>query len=339
MSAMDRSSDSSSREHCSLLRRALGLPYACAMRLRNWAYAVGLAKSYAAETPVICVGNITTGGTGKTPMVAWVVRQLRLLGRQPAILTRGYKATGGKSDEAELLKNLTAAEVVVNPDRRAGAAAAVAAGADVLVMDDGFQHRRLRRDLDIVLIDATRPFGYGACLPAGRLREPLCGLRRAGAIVITRGDQVSSDRLADLRDRLQRLAPQATLAVATHKPTGIIDEAGQTQPADSLVGRRVMLFCGLGNPEAFTRSAEALGAQIVGSCALADHVEYTPAVVRRICEAGRKAQAQILLTTQKDGVKVSAGDFSLPIRQLAVEMDITEGEEALLEKIRGVNTE
>ncbi|RLG28969.1 tetraacyldisaccharide 4'-kinase, partial [Methanosarcinales archaeon] len=147
-------------------------PYAAAMRLRRWAYRKGVLSSRSARAGVICVGNITTGGTGKTPMVAWVVDRLAQAGKTPAILTRGYRSAEGGSDEAALLKRLTGAAVVVNPDRAAGAKQALAGGADVLVMDDGFQHLRLRRDLDVVLIDATNPFGFGRCLPRGMLREP-----------------------------------------------------------------------------------------------------------------------------------------------------------------------
>ncbi|MCY2924491.1 MAG: tetraacyldisaccharide 4'-kinase, partial [Planctomycetota bacterium] len=133
----------------------LGAPYAGAVRLRRWAYRKGLLHSHKAGVPVVCVGNLTAGGTGKTPMVAWVVKHLREQGRRPAILTRGYKAHRGISDEAELLKAVTGADVVVQADRVAGAAGAIAAGADVCVMDDGYQHLRLRRDFSIVLLDAT----------------------------------------------------------------------------------------------------------------------------------------------------------------------------------------
>ena len=164
----------------SLLRAALATvagPYAGTMWLRRWMYRRALLPSRRAKVPVICIGNITTGGTGKTPMVAWVVGRLKAAGCNPAILTRGYRPAAGQSDEAELLKHLCDAPVVINGDRPAGAAQAVAGGADVLVMDDGFQHRRLRRDMDVVLIDATNPFGYGHCLPRGLLREGPSALR------------------------------------------------------------------------------------------------------------------------------------------------------------------
>jgi len=231
------------------MRSLGGVPYGAVMRLRRWAYNRGILTSHHVKVPVICVGNITTGGTGKTPMVKWVVDQLLERGKSPAILTRGYKSVDGKSDEAELLAQLTGVPVVINPDRVAGARHAIKSGANVIVMDDGFQHLRLQRDLDIVLIDAMDPFGHNACLPCGLLREPKTALRAAGAIVITRCENQSPEALENLQDQLTRLAPQAILAQAIHAPVGIIDHNGNSLPLDALAGRKVVAFCGVGNPE------------------------------------------------------------------------------------------
>ena len=280
------------------------------------------------------MGNITTGGTGKTPMVAWVVRQLQEAGRIPAVLTRGYKSVAGRSDEAELLRKLTGVDVIVKPDRVAGAKKAIAAGANVLVMDDGFQHLRLRRDLDIVLIDAfRRPFGGGCCLPVGRLREPPWVLSDADAIVITRSDLVSADSLEKLRGRLRALAPQVSLHAAAHKPLSLIDEDGQERPLSDIAGKKVFSFCGLGNPHGFFETARTLGAKTVGQKALMDHVQYTPSLVKQLSRTGEHRNAEILLTTQKDAVKLTTAKFTCPLWQLAVQMEITTGREELLEKI------
>ncbi|MCD4668808.1 MAG: tetraacyldisaccharide 4'-kinase [Actinomycetia bacterium] len=329
---MNELHDSSDCRRISRFRWAMGLPYATVMRLRRWAYRKGLFGSSAAGVPVICVGNLTCGGTGKTPMVAWVVRQLQEMGRTPAILTRGYKAVDGKADEAELLKNLTGAAVVVDPNRVRGAKTAVAGGADVLVMDDGFQHRRLRRDLDIILIDATDPFGGGACLPLGLLRESLSAMRDAGAIVITRSN-VPPEQLDSIRRRLVAHS-RAPIYTAVHKPVAIIEADGTEKPAGSLSGRTVFLFCGLGNPLGFLEQAVGLGAKVVGSQAMSDHVDYTDSLVEQLNEAADKCEAEFFLTTQKDGVKLGDKDFSRPVLQLAVEMDITGGRAELLEQIK-----
>ena len=320
----------------SLLRAGLlcaSVPYAAGMRARRWMYRRGLLPSRAADVPVICVGNITTGGTGKTPMVAWVVERLIGAGRTPAILTRGYRAVSGLSDEAELLKGLTGADVVVNGDRVIGAKTAVARGADVLVMDDGYQHRRLRRDLDIVLVDAANPFGFGHCLPRGLLREPPSALRDAGAVVITRSDTVDAGALASLRERLGQLAPDASFHAAAHRPVRLIDSAGTEHPADALAGRKVAAFCGIASPENFFETLRALGADVAATRALADHVEYTDAAAADIARMAADSGADVLVTTQKDYVKLGGTDLGGKVWQLVVEMAIVEGEGELIETV------
>ena len=319
----------------SLLRAGLlcaSLPYSAAMRLRRWLYRRGILPARSADVPVICVGNITTGGTGKTPMVAWVVARLKEAGRSPAILTRGYKAVAGVSDEAELLKELTGAHVVVNADRVAGAQSAVAAGADVLVMDDGYQHCRLRRDLDIVLVDAGNPFGFDHCLPRGLLREPTCALDDAGAVVITRSDAVDGEALGRLGDRLRGLAPNCSIHTALHRTTGAVDASGVVHLPDALSGRRVLAFCGIASPESFFRSVAAAGADIAATLALGDHVDYTDAVIAGIRAAA--AEADLLVTTQKDHVKLAGKDLGVDLWQLAVEMVVVSGEDELAAKVR-----
>ena len=314
-----------------VIGKILASPYAGVMRLRRWAYRRGIRKSHPAGVPVVCVGNITVGGTGKTPMVAWVVERLKEAGRKPAILTRGYKAVGGKSDEAELLKQLTGVSVIINSDRVAGAREAIAGGADVLVMDDGFQHLRIRRDLDIVLIDATRPFGGGACLPVGRLREPLTALRDADAIIITRSDAVSTEKLDNLRNRLVRFAPQASIHIAIHKPVKIIDENGDGLSPDALSGRKVCAFAGLGNPDAFFTTLTDIGARISEKVSFSDHAVYDSAAIERISSAS--VEADVLVTTEKDYVKLAELSLERPVWRLVVEMQITDGEQTLVDKI------
>lgn len=357
----------------SLARELLAIasvPYAAVMCIRRWGYRRGILHSSSTDmparisnrsgakirmdgeirggmapntetaraidgvhVPVISVGNITTGGTGKTPMVVWVIQRLRHAGRRPAILTRGYKSRGGVSDEAELLKAQTGVPVIVNPDRIAGAMEAIAGGADVLVMDDGFQHRRLRRDLDIVLIDATNPFGYGFCLPRGMLREPLSALRDAHAIVITHSDAISADELVRLRANLIRLAPQASISTAIHKPVCLVDAQGQKHSFESIFGKRVVAFCGIGNPPSFFESLESLGANVIATQALDDHVHYGPDTIESLKKSLSENKADFAVTTQKDMVKLSKVELGKPILALAVAMEILTGEDELALKI------
>lgn len=342
----------------SLLRTVLLLaegPYRVAMRLRRWAYRCGLLPSLDTGVAVVSVGNITTGGTGKTPMVAWAVRRLRELGRRPAVLMRGHKAVAGRSDEAELLRiemgrptgliPLAARQALMAPlptevpvftraDRRTAAVEAVAAGADVLVMDDGFQHLRLRRDLDIVLIDATCPFGFGHVLPRGLLREGLSALRSADVLVITRSDAVDAAELADLRERLAVLAPQASLHTAAHRPMRLTDQNGDPHDLGELAGKRVLAFCGLGNPQQFFDMLKALGADPVATAAFDDHAIYGPRELGQLEKLAAAKGAQLAVTTAKDAVKLPTGWLSRPLWKLAVEMEIIDGRAELLARIQ-----
>lgn len=310
-----------------------GRTYGDMMAWRRWHYRKGIYRSRRADVPVICVGNITTGGTGKTPMVAWVVEQLAAVGASPAIVTRGYKAREGKSDEAEMLSQLCDCRVVVNADRVAGAKTAVVAGADVVVLDDGYQHRRLKRDLDIVLIDATNPFGYGYVLPRGLLRERPTALADAHAVVITRSDQISPDELADLRGKLKEYAPGASMHASAHRPVGLLDEHGERLDVGELAGKRVVAFCGLGNPAGFFGTVRQVGACGVAEVAYDDHAVYDDKTVEQINELADSTDAEILVTTQKDAVKLAGLNFDRPLRQLMVRMTVVEGRYELVAKI------
>ncbi len=313
---------------------AASKPYGWLMRLRRWGYRAGLLPVRSARAPVICVGNVTTGGTGKTPMVAWIVERLKDHGRRPAILLRGYKATAGRSDEAELLRQTAGVAVIVNADRVAAAEAACADGADVLVMDDGFQHLRLGRDLDVVLIDATNPFGFGHCLPRGLLREPLSALRSAHALVITRSDQVEPEALADLRLRLARAAPNAAVCTAVHELIGIIDPSGRRLPVSELAGTDVCAFCGIANPGGFFATLERAGARVLAKLTFDDHVAYDKAVLGRIARAVGDVAADVLATTAKDRVKIAdPSGFTVPLWTVEVRMRVVEGQQQLLNAI------
>lgn len=323
----------------SLLRGALRVAswgYCPAVGLRRWAYRRRLLKSHAADVPVICVGNITTGGTGKTPMTGWVVRQLREAGHHPAILIRGYKSRDGHSDEADLLRHVTSAPVVVEPDRVAAARRAAGAGADVLVMDDGYQHRRLRRDLDIVLVSATNPFGFGYCLPRGLLREPPRALRDADAVVVTHAEAATEEQIQTLTDRLGRLAPQASLHVAAHKPVCAIDENGARRPLSDMQGRKACAFCGLAEPDNFFVMLANLGVRLVSRHPLDDHFPYDADSMERLCDSCLEragCQANLHITTQKDYVKLSGLPSNHAVWQLVIEMELVSGRDELLDKI------
>jgi tetraacyldisaccharide 4'-kinase len=303
-------------------------------RVRRWAYRAGVISAARAAVPVISVGNVTTGGTGKTPMVEWIVRRLVGSGRKPAILSRGYRAPPGtgKNDEALVLdRALPDVKHYADADRVRAAREAAAAGADCLVLDDGFQHLRLHRDLNLVLIDALNPFGGGKVLPAGTLREPLTCLADAQAIVVTRADALDEAALAGLRARLQRLAPGKPVCEAIHKASSVADPNGAAgEPADRLAGKRVYLFCGIGNPSGFRATVERLGAVIVGGRFLPDHFHYGTADLAQLAEECHASGAELALTTEKDAVKIrDAWPSPVPLRVLSVEIAFRSGQDEL----------
>lgn len=320
------------------LLRALLLPaswgYSAVVRLRRWAYRCEILPHRIAKVPVISVGNLTTGGTGKTPMVAWIAGRLKNLGARPTILTRGYKCSGGVSDEAELLKQLTDCPVVINPDRFVGAESAMINSPDVLIMDDGFQHRRLHRDLDVVLIDAAEPFGYGHCLPRGLLREPPSALKDAHAIVITRSDTVTPEQLQRLGNRIVQMGLSASLHAAVHTPVSFVDQDGGEIPLTEVQGRKIYGFCGIANPGSFFQVLRDLGASLLDHRIFDDHVVYAPKTIDDLRNAAQSCDAEILVTTEKDFVKLVGVDFSKALWRLKVEIQIVDGETELIEKLR-----
>jgi tetraacyldisaccharide 4'-kinase len=316
--------------------------YSLVVRLRNFLYSNGLLKVRHVDAATFCVGNITVGGTGKTPLVVWLYKLITQR-YKCAILTRGYKAGAQehrdlKDEIAVLADSCPDAEVIVNPDRVAGAREAINKyAAKVLIMDDGFQHRRLARDLDIVTIDATCPFGYGKLLPAGLLREPVSSLRRAGAVVITRCNQVSEAELDGLEEKLRRRIPDTIIARSIHTPVYAKSEDNNEIGIEQLTGKKVFAFCGIGNPDAFFETVKDIGAHQVGSKAYNDHYHYTDACLTEISEQARQSGADLILTTRKDWTKVfstskfpvSESKSHLPFAYLAIEIKFLSGEDKL----------
>ena len=325
--------------------------YSVAIGLRTFLYAKGLFKTHHAGVKVISIGNITVGGTGKTPLVIWLYKEitenskLKTQNYKCAILTRGYKATQNSklktqnySDEAAILsQRCPQAKVIVNPDRVAGAAEAVNRfGAEVLIMDDGFQHRRLARNLDIVTIDATRPFGCGRLLPAGLLREPVTALARADAVVITRCDQTQEAELAELEQKLRQINSNMVIARSIHAPICAESAERKKISLESLRGRKVFAFCGIGNPQAFLSTLNMLGCDVVASRVYDDHHYYDSDDVASIYEQAMCGKAELILTTHKDWTKiVRLGDLGakMPLAYLAIELKFISGEDKLRDLI------
>ena len=331
--------------------RFASLPYSAAVRARNLAFDYGWKEIADAGVPVVSVGNLTCGGTGKTPIVADFCRRLARAGRRPAVLSRGYRSLPGEgaNDEKLLLDGLLPGlPHVQNPDRAAGARAAVREhGAACLVLDDGFQHRRLGRDLDVVLIDATAPFGPGtlnrpSCrgrqLPAGLLRESVGGLRRAGLILLTRTDAVTDDERAAVETVLADRVPETPVVPVAFAPSHLIAPDGARRPAGWTRGRRIAAFCGIGNPAGFRATLDGLGAETVRFEPCADHHAHTPTQVAGLLRRAAASGAEAVLCTEKDLVKLRTGPFAgfepeLPILAVRIAATYPLGDEEVREAL------
>lgn len=298
---------------------------------------------------VVSVGNITAGGTGKTPLVEWLVRFLAAEGRKVCILTRGYRrrhpdrrvlvanneriltTVDEAGDEAfQLATNLKGiAAVVCDADRSAAGKWAIdALGVDAFVLDDGFQHLRLHRDLDVVTIDATNPWGGERLLPLGRLREPLASLSRADCIVLTRTEQV--DRLEEIQGRLREFVdcPQY---LSRMSPAGLSPVFG------GAFENPVFAFCGIGNPSAFLTQLRQAGYDVVKNRVFADHHDYNQEEIDRLTREASEARARSLITTAKDAVKLHSFKFSMPCSSFDIRLEIKD-EERFCEFVRASMT-
>ncbi len=321
------------------LRLGLGItsiPYSLAIRIRNSFYERGIFKTLAVTAPVISVGNITAGGTGKTPLVAWLVKYISPM-KPCAILTRGYKAAHHSVDEPSLLaRSAPNTPVVVNPDRITGAKEAIANGAEVLILDDAFQHRRIARDLDIVTIDATCPFGYGKILPAGLLRESIGSLKRADVVIITRADQVDKNKIEEIERTIKAIKPSLVIATAAHKPLCIRDSRANESMPEELKGKNVFAFCGIGNPDAFLSTLKSLGANIADSRFFDDHYHYTKSDIEQIAQTAKAANADMVLTTEKDFSKINSAwlaETPVDFAYLVVEIELLSNRRRITELI------
>jgi tetraacyldisaccharide 4'-kinase len=245
---------------------------------------------------------------------------------KPAVLLRGYKVgASADSDEREMLASALGADAVVaaGPSRSESAGRVLSAHRDVgaFLLDDGFQHRKVARDFDVVLVNAADPFGFGRVLPRGLLREPLCGLRRADAVVLTRADQVSGEALAEVKRTVRRYNPDVPIYRASHAHVGLRSDEG-VRPLDLLRETRFFAFAGIGNPDSF---GDQLRRHAPGGYAghrwFWDHHDYSQRDLDQIRQEAERAGASVVVTTEKDWVKVSrAGTVGLPVYRL--ELDV-----------------
>lgn len=272
---------------------------------KAWAFAVGLRQRQRAPVPVIAVGNIIAGGSGKTPLVAWIRDHCLAQGAQPAVVSRGYGGDDQGNDEAAMLGSAT----YCNPQRIIAARQAAAEGASVVILDDAYQHQHCHRDLNLLCVDATRPWGWpgqrrGAMLPWGLMREPAHAMRRADAVIATRCDQAPAQLLQHLRHCCRHW--QLPLLCSRHAPQSLrpLGSPSQQQPLATLQGERVMACSAIARPQAFIRTLEQLGAVVVGAESFPDHHSFQPSDMARVSQRAATRAAQVICTA-KDAVKLA----------------------------------
>jgi len=288
---------------------------------------------------VICIGNITLGGTGKTPAVIRLAEEAIKRGLKPCILTRGYK---GKAKETCFVSN--GKEVLLKPDEAGDEAYLMAeklkgipvvkcskrydAGLyalsnlenkpSLMILDDGFQHIALERDIDVVLIDATNPFGNEKLFPEGMLREPLNALKRADFAIITKSDQAGEDTLADIKSKLESINPDMPVYMSSHKPSGLINMSGDTKELNYLANKKVYAFAGIANTEYFESTIKTCGAEVEGFHKYRDHHLYS---VKDMDKLKQDAAGLDIITTEKDLVKLK--DLNVPDNLFALIIDFS----------------
>ena len=326
---------------------AISLPYLLIINFRNWLYDRKIIASVKLPCPVISVGNITVGGTGKTPCVIMLAQMLQSHGFKPAILSRGYGGKNTKSvnivsdgknilldsktagDEPLLMaQSLRSIPIIVGPQRiKTGSAAINLFGANVLICDDAMQHRQIFRDIILVLLDSQSLQGNDYILPRGKLREPITGLKRASAFVLTRANEEQ-----EKNKTIEQLARTENIPVfmSTHTPKDIVKgDYSEQWPIAELKGKKVCAFCGIAKPDSFKKTLLNAGAQILSFDIFPDHHRFNKIELEIIKARFIKCRADLIITTQKDGIRVQEfPEFSNMIYLLRLEMEFIPSSES-----------
>jgi len=314
------------------LATAASVGYGVAIRARARRLEDGLALD--CGLPVVSVGNITAGGTGKTPLTQWIVRALQAVGHSPMIALRGHKGAENADEVLEHRAGLPGIVLAVGADRaqRIASMRLKNSACDVVVLDDGFQHRQLRRDCDIVLIDSTRPALDDDLLPLGWLREPALSLRRATGVIVTRALKVDDD----LSDQITKLHGQAPLAFCQHSWTGLEGiEDGAVHEVSWLKRKRVAVWAGTGNPRAIVEQTESVAAAVVDVARLVDHASWNAPKVARLAQRAEQAGADAILVTPKDWIKIAplGVKTALPLVRPRLAIEFLQGEHEVREQL------
>ena len=297
----------------------LSLLYGPITRFRVWLYDKQILKQKHLRKPVISIGNLTVGGTGKTPMVIWLAERLLAEGQRVGILSRGYKGNAGTSDEIEVMKSRLQVHAIfgVGPNRYEQGKR-LESNVDVFLLDDGFQHLPLARDLDILLIDASQPLARQTLLPTGRLREPVSAMSRADILVFTRTETVAGTGAAI--EKFQDF-PVFSASTRLHGFRRFGADA-QTLPSDQIGSGPFYAFCGIGNPRAFFQDLQNWNLPLADRCEFPDHHRYDSRDARELEEAAHRVGAKALLTTEKDAQNLRNVHFAKPVYITLIALEI-----------------
>ena len=308
----------------------LSLIYGLLVRGVYWAYKRGMLPGYRPKAKVISVGNITLGGTGKTPLVEFLAAALLRKARRVVVLSRGYSL-----DEPRMLENkIEGLRVFTGRDRiKTAKEAENTLKPEVIILDDGFQHWRLKRDLDIVLLNSRNYFGNRRLIPRGILREPLSSLRRADVIVLSKVNAVKD--ISAIKNELGQINPKALIVECAHKPECICDAQGKVFSLGIIENKNICLLSGIADPDYFKRTASDLGARIVSDARFPDHHQYHKGDIEEIVRTCRKKNVDTIVTTEKDLVRLPLGEFASDIKILIlkIRLVITQNEESFLNRV------
>lgn len=331
--------------------------YKLGFDLHKSAYKYSFLKEHKLNVPVICIGNLTMGGTGKTPIVEYTANYLHELGKHPAILSRGYKGntqssqshvvTDGNTiisspdqcgDEPYLLaQNTNGIIIIVNKNRYLGGQLAIGKfGCDVIVMDDGFQHHALKKDCSIVVIDSTNPFGNGRLIPLGILREPIDALSRANAVILTHVPFAKN--LSEIKDKIKSVNPNIPIIESVHMPDSFVDLNDKSIiDLSDIMGKKTVSLSAIGNPKNFNNTLTDLGIDVVHSLEYRDHYFYNDNDVNEISQACEKYKPDYLITTQKDAIKfesLNIEKINCPFIYLKIKIEFLNNKDILNELIK-----
>ena len=323
------------------MRSLLGaaeVPYSWAVRWRNLRYDSGHAPTHQVDVPVVSVGNLTLGGTGKTPLVSWLAQWFHRRDVRVSIVSRGYGSNDGSlNDEArELAEKLPDIPHIQNPDRWKAARQAIAEyDAQLILLDDAFQHRRIARDLDLVVVDALEPFGFGHVFPRGLLREPECGLSRADVVVLSRANTVAAQRRVELLRQVDALAPNRVWVESSHVPQELLSADGKITKLDQLANRPVAAFCGIGNPGGFRHTLADAQFKVVAFRTFSDHHDYTRSDIQSLTGwIEQMSPLAAVICTHKDLVKLNGTEIAgCPLKALVIGVRMETGQHHLEEKL------